>query len=242
MISPRLLRRRIRSVQSTAKITRAMEMIATAKMKRSQDQALAGRPYSDKITRVIADIAVQAEGYGTLHPLLAKREAKRIAVVGYYTGWRISELLSMKWAQVDFEHGIMRLEPGTTKNEDGRTFPFSELPELLEALKTQREFTKAYEKKRKIIVPYVFHRAGKQMRSIRKGWIDARNKAGLPEKKFHDFRRTAARNLERANVPRTVAKQLMGHRTDQMYERYAITTERDQKEGVKKVAALLSAV
>jgi len=48
MINPRLLRRRIRSVQSTAKITRAMEMIAAAKMKRAQEQALAGRPYTTK--------------------------------------------------------------------------------------------------------------------------------------------------------------------------------------------------
>jgi len=98
--------------------------------------------------------------------------------------------------------------------------------------------TDSYEVKRSIIVPYVFHRAGKRIKSIRKGWIDARNKAQLPEKKFHDFRRTAARNLERANVPRTVAKQLMGHRTDQMHERYAITTERDQKDGVKRLALL----
>ena len=81
MISPRLLRRRIRSVQSTAKITRAMEMIATAKMKRSQDQALAGRPYSDKITQVIADIAAQSDVGATLHPLLAIRDVKRIAIV-----------------------------------------------------------------------------------------------------------------------------------------------------------------
>ncbi len=81
MISPRILRRRIRSVQSTAKITRAMEMIATAKMKRSQDQALAGRPYSDKITQVIADLAVQSDVGGTMHPLLAKRDVKRIAIV-----------------------------------------------------------------------------------------------------------------------------------------------------------------
>ena len=57
MINPRLLRRRIRSIQSTAKITRAMEMMATAKMKRAQDQALAGRPYSDKISQVISDLA-----------------------------------------------------------------------------------------------------------------------------------------------------------------------------------------
>jgi F-type H+-transporting ATPase subunit gamma len=58
-----------------------MEMIATAKMKRSQDQAIAGRPYSDKITRVIADLAAQSVVGNALHPLLATREVKRIAIV-----------------------------------------------------------------------------------------------------------------------------------------------------------------
>jgi len=81
MISPRLLRRRIRSVQSTAKITRAMEMIATAKMKRAQEQALAGRPYSAKISQVIADLAAESTRDGAMHPLLEKREVKRIAVI-----------------------------------------------------------------------------------------------------------------------------------------------------------------
>jgi F-type H+-transporting ATPase subunit gamma len=81
MISPRLLRRRIRSVQSTAKITRAMEMIATAKMKRSQEQALAGRPYSDKISQVIADLAAEFTRDGAMHPLLEKRNLNRIAVI-----------------------------------------------------------------------------------------------------------------------------------------------------------------
>jgi F-type H+-transporting ATPase subunit gamma len=81
MISPRLLRRRIRSIQSTAKITRAMEMIATAKMRRAQEQALAGRPYSDKITQVIADLAAESGGDTAPHPLLEKRNVKRIAVI-----------------------------------------------------------------------------------------------------------------------------------------------------------------
>jgi F-type H+-transporting ATPase subunit gamma len=58
-----------------------MEMIATAKMKRTQDQALAGRPYSDKITQVIADLAAQSRAGDALHPLLATREVKRIAIV-----------------------------------------------------------------------------------------------------------------------------------------------------------------
>ena len=82
MISPRILRRRIRSVQSTAKITKAMEMIATAKMKRSQDLALAGRPYDQKITQLIADLAVESTVDSALHPLLQRREeVKNIAIV-----------------------------------------------------------------------------------------------------------------------------------------------------------------
>jgi len=82
MISPRILRRRIRSIQSTAKITKAMEMIATAKMKRAQDQAIAGRPYNDKIVQLISDLAVESGTEGALHPLLEKREdINKIAVV-----------------------------------------------------------------------------------------------------------------------------------------------------------------
>jgi F-type H+-transporting ATPase subunit gamma len=82
MISPRILRRRIRSVQSTAKITKAMEMIATAKMKRSQDQALAGRSYDLKISQVISDLAAETDADNALHPLLQRRdEVKKIAIV-----------------------------------------------------------------------------------------------------------------------------------------------------------------
>jgi F-type H+-transporting ATPase subunit gamma len=82
MISPRILRRRIRSVQSTAKITKAMEMIATAKMKRSQDYALAGRPYDTKISQLIADLAAETGTGGALHPLLTRREnINKIAIV-----------------------------------------------------------------------------------------------------------------------------------------------------------------
>jgi F-type H+-transporting ATPase subunit gamma len=81
MVSPRILRRRIRSIQSTAKITKAMEMIATAKMRRAQEQALAGRPYAEKINRVIADLAAGIRDNGAIHPLLERRPIKRIAIV-----------------------------------------------------------------------------------------------------------------------------------------------------------------
>ncbi len=81
MASVKILRRRIRSIQGTAKITRAMEMIATAKLKRTQTQALAGRPYAEKIRQVIADLAIAPKVKGGIPPLLQKREEKRIYVV-----------------------------------------------------------------------------------------------------------------------------------------------------------------
>jgi F-type H+-transporting ATPase subunit gamma len=77
----RLIRRRIKGVQSTSKISRAMEMIATLKMRRAQERGLAGRPYSEKIHQVIADLAALPIEGGALHPLLQRRAIKRIAIV-----------------------------------------------------------------------------------------------------------------------------------------------------------------
>jgi len=77
----RLIRRRIRGVQNIAKITRAMEMIATSKMRRAQERGLAGRPYSEKIRQVIADLAALSQTDRVLHPLLQRRTIARVAIV-----------------------------------------------------------------------------------------------------------------------------------------------------------------
>ena len=81
MANIRLIRRRIRSIQSTAKITRAMEMVAASKMRRAQEASLAGRPYSEKILQVIADLAAIPQGGKPVHPLLQCRPVTRVAVV-----------------------------------------------------------------------------------------------------------------------------------------------------------------
>ena len=81
MANIRLIRRRIRSIQSTAQITRAMEMIASLKMKRAQERGLAGRPYAEKIHQIIADLAALSHPGELLHPLLQKRAVSNIAVV-----------------------------------------------------------------------------------------------------------------------------------------------------------------
>lgn len=81
MANTRIIRRRIRGVQNTAKITRAMELIASSKMRKAQERGLAGRPYSDKIKQVIADLAALPQAEEDIHPLLKRRPQKKIAIV-----------------------------------------------------------------------------------------------------------------------------------------------------------------
>ena len=81
MIPIRVIRRRIRSIQSTAKITRAMEMIAASKMRQAQQHVLAARPYSEKMREVVTHLATQAQPGEEPHPLLTRREVENIAVI-----------------------------------------------------------------------------------------------------------------------------------------------------------------
>lgn len=80
MANIRLIKRRIRSVTNTAKITKAMEMIATSKMRRAQLRNLASRPYADKMREVLANLAAQ-RGAEEIHPLLQRRPVNSIAII-----------------------------------------------------------------------------------------------------------------------------------------------------------------
>jgi F-type H+-transporting ATPase subunit gamma len=80
MATLRDIKRRIGSVKSTAKITKAMKMVAAAKLKRSQDQMMAARPYADMISNVLHGLAAKCDV--TDHPLLAVREnPKKVRVI-----------------------------------------------------------------------------------------------------------------------------------------------------------------
>ena len=81
MPSVRQIRRRIRSVENTAKITKAMSLIAASKMRRAQESALRGRPYSERIRNLLADLAAQPGEDEDIHPLLRRREVNRVEIV-----------------------------------------------------------------------------------------------------------------------------------------------------------------
>jgi integrase len=154
----------------------------------------------------------------------------------YITGWRIpSEVLTLQWRQVDFEAGTVRLEPGATKNREGRMFVMT--PELRACLEAQRAAMEQLKRQGKL-VPWVFHRNGKPITDFRGAWQKACASACLPGRIPHDFRRTAVRNLERAGVSRSVAMKMTGHKTEAVYRRYAIVNEQDLHEAACKLAAV----
>jgi F-type H+-transporting ATPase subunit gamma len=80
MANLRDIRRRIKSVKNTAQITRAMQLVAAAKMKKAQDQAMAGRDYSSQLNAVLSDISA-GESEDASHPLLEVREGIRELVL-----------------------------------------------------------------------------------------------------------------------------------------------------------------
>jgi len=154
----------------------------------------------------------------------------------YLTGWRIGEIRSPTWAQIDGDAGVVRLEPGTTKNDEGRTFPFRGYPRLTALLARQLDRTLALGRGQDNIIPWVFWWDGEPLREFRRTWKRACAVAGCPGRLVHDLRRTAVRNLVRASVPERVAMQLTGHKTRAVFDRYDIVSEADLSAAVEKLA------
>src|ERR1051325_1207805 len=81
MPSAREIRRRIRSVRNTSQITRAMETVSAAKLRRAQAAVLASRPYAEQLAALIATLASSAGEGGEVHPLLVRRPVQNTALI-----------------------------------------------------------------------------------------------------------------------------------------------------------------
>ena len=172
----------------------------------------------------------------------------------YITGWRIkSEVMSLRWTQIDFEAEVVRLEAGTAKNDEPREFPFTD--ELKVLLEEQGRKVDALLQDRGVMAEHVFfHEDGRPIRDFRKSWRNACKQANLAEEVEigktktgkaimkiiplripHDFRRTAVRNLVRAGIHERLAMQMTGHKTRSVFERYNVTSGADLKQAAEKL-------
>ncbi len=157
----------------------------------------------------------------------------------FATGWRArSEVLSLEWRSVDWVGRCVRLDPGTTKNGEGRFFPFT--ADIETVLKDQLAVHEALKKAGRV-VPFVFHRDGNRIKEFRTAWKNACKAAGCPGKLIHDMRRSAVRAFERHSVPRSVAMNWIGHKTESIYRRYAIVDEAMHREAAARLDAWIAA-
>jgi site-specific recombinase XerD len=197
--------------------------------------------------RVLKQLS-ERKGYGGKYLVAPLR-------VAYLTGWRLrSEVLSRQKRHFDPVARVLRLDPRETKNGEGREFPTGDYPELDALIEEQLERSAALEKALGKVIPHLFHDdEGNPIGAFRKRWLTATKAAGIPTRITkrghkaagltpHDERRSGVRNMERAGIARSVAMDLVGHRTQSIYSRYAIGDAVTRKEGVKKLAAFTASM
>jgi integrase len=180
---------------------------------------------------------------------------------GYLTGWRKGEIASLRWEDVDSD--AIRLRAENAKNGEGRTVTLEgELGDLIERRKADRQVKT---ESGVMLAAWVFHHDGEPVGDFRKAWATACVAAGLgsftcpicqqpvaghrcqqcnTEAKysgriFHDFRRTAVRNMVRAGVPERVAMTISGHKTRSIFDRYNIVNEADLREAMQRTQSYL---
>ena len=151
--------------------------------------------------------------------------------LAYYSGWRKNEILGLTWDEIDEAGGVIRLSPGRSKTLVGRILPIS--PPIANALNRRRA-------RRDPDSPLVFHRDDIPVRRWRTAWRTACQAAGVPTRFLHDCRRTAARNLIRANVPERVAMLLTGHKSRAIFDRYNIINEQELLDAGDQLVAYLA--
>ena len=151
--------------------------------------------------------------------------------LAYYSGWRKQEILGLSWDEIDETGGVIRLSPARSKTLVGRILPIS--PPIADALNRRRA-------RRDPTSPLVFHRDGITIRRWRTAWRTACQAAGVPTRFLHDCRRTAARNLIRANVPERVAMLLTGHKSRAIFDRYNIIHEQELLDAGDQLVAYLA--
>jgi len=137
------------------------------------------------------------------------------------TGMRKSEILSLKWSNIDLENGYIYVED--SKSGESRTIPMNRM--LLEMFR--RMFK---ERKKDVDFVFVNPKTGDRYRNIKTAFNSALKKAQIKNFHFHDLRHTFASHLVMAGVDLTTVKELLGHRDIKMTLRYShLAPEHKQK-------------
>jgi integrase len=205
-----------------ATINRELSYIVRAFTLGIDDELITSRPKVTKLDESdnVRLGFVEHETYEAVLRELPEHQ-KFLFVCGYHWGMRKGELskLRCEWVRLNEAKPIVKVPGSVTKNGKPRTIPiYGDLVAWFEMAKG--EWAQSPD------CPWIFTYRGKRLREPREAFRQAAIDAGYPELLFHDLRRTAVRNMERAGVPRAEAMQISGHKTEAVYKRYDIASER----------------
>jgi integrase len=162
-------------------------------------------------------------------------DLRDLARFGYLTGWRVGEIVTLAWSDVDREGRRITLRRERSKSGEPRTIPFvSTLADIIEARWKAREYQAPAGPG---LSPFVFHRAGDPIKDFRGAWRKACTAAKQPGLLFHDLRRSAVRNLVAAGVDQAVAMRITGHKTASVFQRYRIVADDDVRAALERTEA-----
>ncbi len=132
-----------------------------------------------------------------------------------HTGMRKGELLGLEWRRVDLQTALVHLEPGNTKTGKRRSVPLNKVAmAAMNRMRFRSQHTPAS--------PWVFaHRNGQRIQDVKKAFTSACQRAGITDFRIHDLRHTCAAWLVSAGVSLAEVRDLLGHTTVKMTERYA---------------------
>ena len=161
-----------------------------------------------------------------------------LLATAYTFGFRSTELVELKVEQINLVDRSIYLDPGNTKNDEGRTIKMThEVFNLLAAgVKGKKKDD------------YVFTRSGESVKDFRGAWWALCEQAGLGKfvktesdklrwtgLLFHDLRRSAVRNIVRAGIPEVVSMKISGHKSRSVFDRYNIVSESDLVDAASKL-------
>jgi len=139
----------------------------------------------------------------------AREPLKTIILLAASTGMRKSEILSLRWKDIDFEHGFIRVE--SSKNSESRDVPMDDfLRKKLLSLKRERPNDFVFSRKN-----------GERIHCIKEAFKAACRRAGISDFRFHDLRHTAASLLAAGGCDIITLQHILGHKTLAMTQRYA---------------------
>ncbi len=156
------------------------------------------------------------------------------ATIGYYSGMRKGEILSLRWDRhVDMQTQSIRLERTQTKTKTPRVIYMT--GDFLRVMERAKEIRDRQHPQ----CPWVVHIGGRPVRNFDHGWKALVKRLGLEGLLFHDLRRTGVRNLIRAGVPETVAMKISGHKTRSVFDRYNVVSEEDLREAANRLGSYI---